>query len=37
MFRASMKNMAMLRRHMEKRGFARTAGPVIEGAAVRVR
>jgi len=37
MFRANMKNMALLRRHMEKRGFTRAAGPIIEGEAVRVR
>jgi hypothetical protein len=36
MFRANMKNMALLRRHMEKRGLTRTAGPAIEGEAVRV-
>jgi Domain of unknown function (DUF4112) len=33
-FRANMKNMALLRRHMEKRGLA--SSPVIEGEAVRV-
>jgi hypothetical protein len=37
MFRANMKNMALLRRHMEKRGFTRAAGPIIEGEAIRVR
>jgi uncharacterized protein DUF4112 len=37
MFRANMKNMALLRRHMEKRGFTRAAGPIIEGDAIRVR
>ena len=37
MFRANMKNMALLRRHMEKRGFTRAAGPLIECEAVRVR
>jgi hypothetical protein len=37
MFRASMKNMALLRRHMEKRGLTRSGGPTIEGEAVRVR
>jgi hypothetical protein len=37
MFRANMKNMALLRRHMEKRGLTRTAGPTIEVEAVRVR
>ena len=38
MFRANMKNMALLRRHLEKKGFAPPAsGPVIEGHAVRMR
>ena len=37
MFRANMKNMALLRRHMEKRGLTAAVGPVIEGDAVRVR
>jgi hypothetical protein len=37
MFRANMKNMALLSRHTEKRGFTRAAGPIIEGEAVRVR
>jgi Domain of unknown function (DUF4112) len=37
MFRANMKNMALLRRHMEKRGFPRAAGPTTEGEAIRVR
>jgi Domain of unknown function (DUF4112) len=37
LFRANMKNMALLRRHMEKRGLARAVGPIIEGEAVRVR
>ena len=33
-----MKNMALLRRHLEKKGLARpTPGPVIEGHAVRMR
>ncbi len=36
LFRANMKNMALLRRHLEKKGLARAAGPVIEGEAVRV-
>jgi hypothetical protein len=36
LFRGNMKNMALLRRHMEKRGLTRTTGPVIEGEAVRV-
>jgi Domain of unknown function (DUF4112) len=37
MFRANMKNMALLRRHIEKRGLTHTAGPIIEGEAVRLR
>jgi hypothetical protein len=37
MFRANMKNMALLRRHMEKRGLTPAVGPVIEGEAVRLR
>ena len=37
LFRANMKNMALLRRHMAKRGLTRMAGPVIEGEAVRAR
>ena len=37
MFRANMKNMALLRRHMEKRGLTPTAGPVMEGEVVRAR
>jgi hypothetical protein len=36
MFRANMKNMALLRRHLEKKGYARRTGPVIEGEAVRI-
>ena len=37
-FRANMKNMALLRKHVEKKGFARSGGgQVIEGEAVRVR
>ena len=36
MFRANMKNMTLLRRHMEKRGLNCPAGRVIEGEAVRV-
>jgi hypothetical protein len=35
LFRANMKNMALLRRHMEKRGLGRTAGPIIEGEVIR--
>jgi hypothetical protein len=37
MFRANMKNMALLRRHMHKRGLGPNPGPVIEGEAIRVR
>jgi len=37
MFRGNMKNMALLRRHMEKRGLTPHAGPVIDVDAVRVR
>jgi hypothetical protein len=38
MFRANMKNMALLRRHMEKRGLKRAVDrPIIEAEAVRVR
>ena len=37
MFRANMKNMALLRRHMEKRGLSPSTGTVIEGQAVEVR
>ena len=36
LFRANMKNMALLRRHLEKRGVSR-AGSVIEGEAIRSR
>jgi hypothetical protein len=36
-FRANMENMALLRKHMEKRGLNRSGGPVIEGEAVEVR
>jgi Domain of unknown function (DUF4112) len=36
LFRANIKNMALLRRHMEKRGLKQPAGPVIEGEAVHV-
>ena len=35
MFRGNMKNMALLRRHMEKRGLTAAGGPVID--AVRMR
>lgn len=37
LFRGNMKNMALLRRHMDKRGLGRAVGPVIEGEAVRIR
>ena len=37
MFRANMKNMALLRKHMAKRGLVSPAGPIIEGEAVHVR
>lgn len=37
LFRANLKNMALLRRHLEKRGMSRAAGPVIEGEVVRPR
>ena len=37
MFRSNMRNMALLRRHLEKQGLSSAAGPVIEGEAVRVR
>jgi hypothetical protein len=36
LFRGNMKNMALLRRHMDKRGLSRRPGPVIEGEAVRL-
>lgn len=38
MFRANMKNMALLRRHMTKRGLVSRSldGPVIEGQATRI-
>lgn len=36
MFRGNMKNMALLRKHMEKRGLSSTASRVIDGEAVRV-
>src|SRR4026209_2789943 len=37
LFRANMKNMALLHRHLEKNGYtARGGGSVIEGEAVRV-
>ena len=31
MFRANIKNMALLRRHLERKGASRTAATVIEG------
>lgn len=37
MFRANLKNMALLRRHLEKKGWSDTTGRVIEGDYVRVR
>jgi Domain of unknown function (DUF4112) len=38
LFRANLKNMALLRRHLERRGMTRAgAGPVIEGEVVRQR
>ena len=37
LFRGNMKNMALLRRHMEKRGLTPPVGRVIEGDAVRER
>ncbi len=37
LFRANMKNVAMLRRHLEKKGYTRlVGGTVIDGEAVRV-
>ena len=37
LFRANMKNMALLRRHLEKKGYAQPVrGTVIDGDAVRV-
>jgi hypothetical protein len=37
LFRGNMKNMALLRRHADKRGLGRAVGPVIEGEVVRLR
>jgi hypothetical protein len=38
LFRANMKNMALLRRHLEKKGYVHPArGRVVDGNAVRVR
>ena len=36
MFRANLRNMALLRRHLEKKGAIARPGPIIEGEAVRV-
>lgn len=36
LFRANMKNMALLRRHLERRGTQLGKGPVIEGKAIRL-
>jgi len=37
MFRSNMKNMALLRRHIDKKGLAAApAGPILEGRATRV-
>ena len=36
MFRANMKNMNLLRQHLEKHGPRRQIGPVIEGQAIRL-
>jgi hypothetical protein len=36
MFRANMKNMSLLRRHLEGKGYTGKIGPVIEGKAVRI-
>lgn len=36
MFRANMKNMALLRRHLEKKGHWRPVGPVMQGEYQRV-
>ena len=35
LFRANMKNMALLRRHLEKKGLRLGNGPVIEGQVLR--
>jgi hypothetical protein len=38
LFRANLKNMALLRRHLERRGMTRAGtGPIIEGEVVRPR
>ena len=36
-FRANMKNMALLRRHLDRSGVLAKSGPLIEGEAVRMR
>jgi len=36
-FRANMKNMALLRRHLERNGTFSTSGPIIQGEVVGVR
>lgn len=36
MFRANLKNMALLRRHVEKKGLVRRPPPIIDGEAIRV-
>jgi hypothetical protein len=36
LFRSNMKNMALLRRHMERRGLTCPKGPIIPGEAVRI-
>lgn len=36
MFRANLKNMALLRRHMEKKGLVRRPPPIIDAEAMRV-
>jgi hypothetical protein len=36
MFRANMKNMTLLRQHLESKGHGCQIGPVIEGQAVRI-
>src|SRR5262252_5800240 len=36
LFRANMKNMALLRRYLERKGYGPLGGKIIEGEAVRV-
>ena len=36
LFRANLKNMALLRRHMEKKGLVRRPPPIIDAEAVRM-